>query len=154
MGISGTATGDMAVAEPSQRTLARRVLTTMMVLLLGSAVSGLELWPLSSYRLFSVVRSDSHAARVLVAVHGDGSRTPVHFGADNPVVATTAHLLDDVRHQSPQRQRRMAEAWLAVSDANLEDVVGLRVEIVRRVQDPDNLLWTEESRSIEADVTL
>lgn len=154
MGISGTATGDMAVVERTQRTLARRVLTTMMVLLLGSAVSGVELWPLSSYRLFSVVRSDAHAARELVAVHGDGSRTPVRFGADNPVVATTAHLLDDVRHQSPQRQRRMAEAWLAVSDTNLQDVVGMRVEIVWRVQDPDSLRWTEESRSVDVDVTL
>jgi len=135
----------------SQPVRARVVTYGVVGLLLATAATGTEAWPLTSFRLFSMVRTSTATELELVAVHADGARSPVRFGTGNPVLATTADLLDDVVDQEPERQRAMVRAWLDAAHLAPDDVDVVRVERVERTLGAD-LSRTEVSREVVVEV--
>jgi hypothetical protein len=136
------------IPEPAR---ARVVTYGVVGLLLATAATGTEAWPLTSFRLFSTVRTSTATGLELVAVRPDGTRSLVRFDAGNPVLATTADLLDDVADQEPERQRAMVRAWLDAAHLTPDDVDVVRVERVARTVGAD-LSRTEVSREVVVEV--
>lgn len=120
--------------EARDKRLARRVTVgTILVLLLVAAV-GVEAWPLTAFRLFSAVRTDTTTSVQLVVVSPDGSRTPLRLPS-NQVLGITAHQFVDLAEESPAEQRRKVRAWLGVSGIDPEGVAS--VELVRTTRSAD-----------------
>lgn len=123
---------------------ARWVTGVAVAVLLGVAAAEVELWPLTSYRLFSGVRTESRSSLELVAVGPDGSRTPVPLDEHDQVLGTTSHQFRHLRDLPPAQRRAMAGAWLQLAGIDVADVARVEVERVRRTMD---------ARTLEARVT-
>lgn len=142
----------MDVDEQGARRRARRVTYTAVLVLLVAAAAHLELWPLTSYRLFSEVRTADRSGLELVAVDADGGRTVVRPGADNPVVATTGHQYGALPRVSAERRTAMVRAWLRAAGVDPADVAHVRLERVGRVTDARSLDGDETSRTLVLEV--
>lgn len=127
-----TTTSD--AAESAQRHLARRVTVGTVVVLLLVALSGLEAWPLTSFRLFSTVRTGTSVGLQLQAVAPDGTRTPVRVPA-NQVMSTTTHQFAHLAHARPEVQRAKVRAWLTT--AGIDPATVTEVELVRTTRSTD-----------------
>lgn len=137
-----------------QRRLARTVtFTTIGVLLLAAAVQ-VEAWPLTAYRLFSVVRTDSQTTYQLVTVGVDGTEAPLRVDPGNPVLDTTRRQYADLPGLSASRRREKVLAWVAAAHLNPADVQSVRLERATRVMDPETQHWVETSRAIVVEVEL
>ncbi|HWJ84165.1 MAG TPA: hypothetical protein VNR62_01975 [Cellulomonas sp.] len=123
-----------ATSDDAQRRLARRVTYGTVAVLLLVALSGLEAWPLTSFRLFSTVRTGSTVGLQLMAVAPDGSRQPVRIPADQ-VMQTTTHQFARLAHTRPELQREKVRAWLAAADIDPATVA--QVELVRTSRSTD-----------------
>ncbi|ADG73134.1 hypothetical protein Cfla_0215 [Cellulomonas flavigena DSM 20109] len=120
--------------------LARWVTVVVVAVLLGVAHDDeTELWPLTAYRLFSGVRTESQVSLELVAVGADGTRAPVPLDEHDQVLATTSHQYRLLREVPPARQREMAAAWLGLAGIDVADVESVEVERVRRTMDARTL---------------
>lgn len=120
-----------------------------MTVLLVTAVAHLELWPLTSYRLFSEVRTDTRTVLELVVVARDGTTSVVPA---DPGVVTTDRRHRELPASSPDRRRERVTAWLAVAGADPADVDVVRLERVRTVLDPRTLDRRETARSVVLEV--
>ena len=136
------------ISEPVR---ARAVTYGVVGLLLATAVAGAEAWPLTSFRLFSGVRTDTTTTLELVAVRDGGAQVPVRFATGNPVLASTAHLLDDVARHGVERRRAMVRAWLDAADLDPGGVAAVQVERVVRTVGVD-LSRSEVSREVVVEV--
>lgn len=139
-----------AAGEESRR--ARLVTYGTVAVLLCTALVQAELWPLTAYRLFSVVRTGTTSYSELVAVAPDGARTPVRLDPDNPVLRTTAHQYSDLPGARPQRQVAMVRAWLVAADLDPAEVATVTLERGTRVMDPETGTWREVSRDVAVEV--
>lgn len=133
---------------------ARWVTGVAVAALLGVAAAEVELWPLTSYRLFSGVRTGTQAADELVAVGPDGTRTPVPLAADDQVLATTSHQYRLLRDVDAARQRAMVGAWLDLAGIDPADVATVRVERVRRTMDARTLAAQVTDRAVLVEIPL
>jgi hypothetical protein len=127
-------TAASTVDDGRQRTLARRVTVGTIVVLLLVALSGLEAWPLTSFRLFSNVRTGTTSGYALMVVAPDGTSEPIHLPG-NQVLSTTTHQYADLAHESPATQRAKVRAWLDAAGVDPSDVAA--VELVRTTRTPD-----------------
>jgi hypothetical protein len=127
-----TTTSD--AAGSAQRRLARRVTVGTVVALVLVALSGLEAWPLTSFRLFSTVRTGTSVGLQLEAVASDGTRTPVRVPS-NQVMSTTTHQFAHLAHARPEVQRAKVRAWLAT--AGLDPAAVTEVDLVRTTRSTD-----------------
>lgn len=142
-----------ARAEPDRQDgRARRVTYGTVAVLLAVAVLQLELWPLTAYRLFSTVRTDTGSYSELVAVAPDGERTPLRLDPDDPLVLTTAHLYRDLPEAAPDRRSAMVRAWLQAADVDPGRVATVNLERGARVMDADTRTWREVSRHVVVEV--
>ncbi len=105
------------------------------VILLGAAVE-IEAWPVTSFRLFSTVRTADGATTSLVVIAPDGTQTPVPI-PEHQVLATTSHQLVELRDQSPRQQRAEAVAWLELAGLDPQDFVAVAVDRSAWTMDPD-----------------
>ncbi|WP_435736563.1 hypothetical protein V5D56_17560 [Cellulosimicrobium sp. PMB13] len=129
----------------SEPVLARTVTYGVVCVLLATAAAGVEAWPLTSYRLFSGVRTDARTALELVAVGVDGP-TVVRPDPTHPVLATTTYRYDDLAPASPAEREELVRAWLDTAGIDPADVASVRLDRVRSTLDPETLEWTEVSR--------
>lgn len=144
-------------SDARERWTARSVTYGAVALLLVAGVTGLEAWPVSSFHLFSSVRTDTSRPLELVAVHDDGTRTPVRLAADNPVLRTTAHQYRDLVTASADDRRAMATAWLRAADLDPGTVTSVRLERLTRVMEPSGAAdwaWRETARELVTEVDL
>ena len=150
---AGRAPYDPAVGvDRKQRWMARAV-TYGLVLVLGfGVVQQIEAWPITSYRLFSQVRTDRSTSLELVAVGADGTRTLVRPSGE--VAATTAHQYRELRLLDPDRQQTQVHAWLDSADVDAEGQAAVRLERVTRRLDPDGGPATELTRVLVVEVPL
>jgi hypothetical protein len=125
-----------------------------VALLLVVAADQREAWPLTSYRLFSSVRTGEGASSSLVAVGQDGSRTPVGVPPGNEVLPTTAHLYDELARAKPEQQRAMVHTWLDIAGIDPAAVSSVRLESVRWRLDRESLERIETGRTLVAEVEL
>ncbi|RHA43972.1 hypothetical protein [Cellulomonas rhizosphaerae] len=127
-----TTTSD--ATESAQRRVARGVTVGTVVALLLVTLSGLEAWPLTSFRLFSTVRTGTSVGLELEAVAADGTRSPVRLPA-NQVMSTTTHQFAHLAHARPEVQRAKVRAWLAT--AGIDPATLTEVDLVRTTRSMD-----------------
>ncbi|MEU4388690.1 hypothetical protein [Promicromonospora sp. NPDC023805] len=122
--------------------LARRVTYGTLSMLLATAVAQVDFWPLSAYKLFSGVRTDTVTTTRLVATLDDGREATVGRGPD-PVLSPTQGFLPRLPDADPGARRVMLTTWLEEAGLDPAAVRELRTEHVRRVVDPATLTWSE-----------
>ncbi|PZR52145.1 hypothetical protein DNL40_13115 [Xylanimonas oleitrophica] len=110
----------------AERRRARRVTYGSVALLLVVAVAQVELWPLTSFRLFSHVRTGEGQTLRLVATAPDGQVVPVPVGARSG--GSTAHRLKDLAGAEPEAAREMVDGWLELAGVDPADVRTVRLE--------------------------
>ncbi len=94
--------------------LRARVLTYATVaLLLVVAVGNVERWPLTSYRLFSKVRTGVEVSYVLAAEEADGDRHPIRL---RPAARSVPHQLPSLARLDPAQQRAKVAALLELAE--------------------------------------
>lgn len=132
-----------------------RVVTwSLLTVLAVAAVGGLELWPLTAFRLFSEVRTADQSRLELVAEHLDGTEEPLLVDETNPVLVTTDRQYPDLRGQSEQVQREKVLAWLAVSGVDPATVDSVRLDRIAREYDVSTHGWLDGDRTTIVDVDL
>jgi hypothetical protein len=126
------------IGDPGDRRarwLARALTYGTVVGLLAAAAGNVERWPITSFRLFSAVRTDRVTSLELVVVDRDGHRHPLPTNrAGGP---TTAHQLHDLRTLAPAARRRKVRAWLRLAGWDPDAVDRVVLERVERRLDPD-----------------
>lgn len=148
--MDGTTSAPVVARE---RRTARAVTYGAVALLLAVALVQLELWPLTAYRLFSNVRTDSRVTLELVAVGDDGATTPVRLPSDR-VLGTTAHQYRDLEKASDERRRELVAAWLSAGSLDADEVAEVRLDRVRQRMDPATLRWSDVERTVVVEVPL
>jgi hypothetical protein len=91
-----------------------------------AVVNTVEAWPITSFRLFSQVRTGETWSYQLVAIDREGRRIPVQLGDRGQVVSTTGHQLPELPRLSETERRRRVLAWL--------DLAGIEAATVERVE--------------------
>ena len=135
----------------SDRTGARwgRVVTYGMVAgLLVAAQLEVEVWPVTSFRLFSQIRTDRSVALQLVAVDAQGARLPVPLDDVSDRVGNVVQQLELLRTDDTEVQRAKATAWLQLVGIGPEGVVRAELERVQRRLDPAGGPATVVDRSV------
>jgi len=133
--------------------LRARVLTYGLVaLLVFGVVNEVEAWPVTSYRLFSAVRTDRGLRTDLQLVARDGSVRPLRLDGDT--VSTTAHQYRTLPADAPAVQRRKALAWLDAAGVDPATVRAVRLVRVGLRLDPDGGAPTELWRHTLVEVEL
>lgn len=128
-----------------------RLVTYGLVILLATAVwQHTEAWPVTSYRLFSSVRTGTSSGLQLVAVSEDG--TTQRVAPRGETVSTTAHRYGDLPGLAPEERRRLVRTWLLSADIDPETVRVVRLERVTRALDPDGGPAVETGRRIIIEV--
>lgn len=127
--------------------LARRVTYGTLSMLLATAVAQVDFWPLSAYKLFSGVRTDTVTSTRLVATLDDGREAAVGRGSD-PVLGPTQGFLPRLADADPGTRQVMLTTWLEQAGLDPAQVRELRTERVLRVVDPTTLSWSETVQSI------
>lgn len=132
-----------------------RAVTWSVLLVMGVvAVGGLEVWPLTAFRLFSETRTADQTRLELVAEHLDGTDEALLVGETNPVLYTTDRLFPDLRGAPEDVQREMVLAWLAVSDVDPATVSSVRLDRIARRYDEETRTWDDVDRTTVVDVDL
>ena len=121
---------------------ARRVTYCTLGVLLAAGLAQVDFWPLSAYKLFSGVRTDTATSTRLVATLDDGREATVGRGS-NPVLGPTQSFLPRLADADPATRRVMLTTWLEQAGLDPAEVRELRTEHVRRVLDPATLSWSE-----------
>lgn len=122
--------------------LARRVTYGTLSMLLAAGVAQVDFWPLSAYKLFSGVRTDTATSTRLVATLDDGREMTVGRGSD-PVLGPTQRFLPQLADADPRTRQVMLTTWLEQAGLDPAEVRELRTEHVLRVMDPATLVWSE-----------
>jgi hypothetical protein len=122
--------------------LARRVTYGTLSMLLAAGMAQIDFWPLSAYKLFSGVRTDTVTSTRLVATLDDGREAMVGRGSD-PVLGYTQNFIPRLADAGPDARRVMLTTWLEQAGLDPAEVRELRTERVRRVVDPATLSWSE-----------
>lgn len=135
-----------------QQWLGRLVTYGLVLMLAFGVVEQVEAWPVTSYRLFSQVRTGQSTTLELVAVDGSGERSVVRIRGE--VAATTSHQYRQLRLLGPAEQREQVRAWLALADIDAGAFATVRLERVTRQLDPDGGPATESSRRLVVEVPL
>lgn len=134
----------MGTAEPRvakargvrrERWLARVVTYGMVGVLAWAGLSTVEAWPVTSYRLFSAVRTDRSVTLELVAVTTSGERQVVSLG-HGQVLSTTRHQFMQLRKESAVERERKVRTWLELADIDPRTVSRVNLERVERRLDP------------------
>jgi hypothetical protein len=113
-----------------------RVVTYGLLLVLAFGVwNHVEAWPVTSYRLFSGLRTASASSWVLVAVESDGDLAPVRLRGDT--IATTAHQFGDLVDMDEDARRERVGEWLELAGMDPGTVEVVRLDRVTLRLDPD-----------------
>lgn len=115
------------------RTLARwraRIVTVGLLVVIAVAVGGtVEAWPVTSFRLFSQVRTSKSSSYRLIAVDDGGHEHPVVVDDDHTFARRTSSQLWKLPRMSADRRRAKVLALLDASGLADADV---KVVILRR----------------------
>jgi hypothetical protein len=120
--------------DEQQGRLARRVTLGTVAVLLVIPATTIDAWPLTSFRLFSTLRTGATSGYALMAVDANGTTTRVELPHDE-VVGGTVHQYGELAHESAATQRAKVRAWLAAGGIDPADVAS--VELVRTARRTD-----------------
>jgi hypothetical protein len=127
--------------------LARRVTYGTLGVLLAAGAAQVDFWPLSAYKMFSGIRTDTTTSTRLVATLDDGTETTVDRGSD-PVLGHTQSFLPKLADADPATRQILLTVWLEQAGIDPAEVRELRTERVHRVLDPATLVWSETVQKV------
>lgn len=104
----------------------------LVAAILGTALSGSELWPLSQFELFSSVRSGESVAWQLVTVDADGAEAVVDLGGVPPRLGLVHHLLPRLNEQEHADQQESVRLWLHAAVPDRPEPASVRIYQVRQ----------------------
>lgn len=130
--------------------LARIVTYGILAVLAFGVWNHTEAWPVTSYRLFSHVRTGTSSSLELVAVDLDGEARVVRPRGE--VGALTGHQYRDLVGLDVASQRTLVRAWLDLAEIDPSTVQVVRLEQVGRQLDPDGGPSTETRRTVLVEV--
>lgn len=122
-------------------------------LLLVIALIGVDFWPFSAYRLFSMVRTDETSSQQLVAVLTDGTERTLGC-VDHPVLRETVRFVPQLPTVDAETRDVMLDTWFADCGIDRGDVARVRIDEVDRVIDPVTFVATETAVTTLWDVAL
>ncbi len=134
--------------------MGRTVTYAVVAGLIFAAQAGIEQWPVTSFRLFSQVRTDRSFGLELVAVEPDGDRERVSLTGGSQVVANAGHQLQLLRSDPPGTQRTKVLTWLELVGMDPSEYEKVNLERVERRLDPDGGPAEEVRRTVVAEVDL
>lgn len=132
--------------DARQRRRARVVTLTIVGVITLGAVAEVEAWPVTAFRLFSQVRTDTSSSLQLVVVRPDGATSPLTLKPADDVVVITGHQYATLRDLPPARQRAKVDAWLALGGVDRADVATVRLDRVTLHYDAAADRWVETKR--------
>ncbi|MDM7854855.1 hypothetical protein [Cellulomonas alba] len=147
------ATTPAAPDDTRQRRLARIVTCAVVGVIVLGALAEVEAWPVTAFRLFSQVRTDTSTSLQLVVVHPDGSSAPLLLKPANDVVVITGHQFATLRDLPASKQRAKVDAWLDLAGIDPADVASVRLDRVTFRWDDATGRWAETKRTEVTEVT-
>ncbi len=136
------------------RVRARTVTYGFVAVLLGATLLHVEAWPVTSFRLFSGVRTGEVLALEAVAVDADGDDHRILLGSSSRQVGNPAHQLRQTWHGPPEERRERMVAWLRAAGRDPADFVRIRIDEVRWRLDSDGVRDEELRRTTVVEVEL
>lgn len=103
-----------------------------VALLLAFVFRDQEWWPLTSWHLFSHVRSDVERSYEVRSVSRDGTVRPLRFAGLPNGAQLEDRLLPHIGALPASRQATTCKAWLELAQKRGDDAVGLRIYLVQR----------------------
>jgi hypothetical protein len=140
-------------STPRTHRLARGLTYGTPGLLLVVALVGADFWPLSAYRLFSTLRSDTTSSQQLVVSFADGTEQAVRC-VDHPVLRETMRFVPALPDAAAETRDVMLDTWFADCGIDGGDVVRVRIDRVDRAVDPVTLVSTESAVTTVWDTSL
>lgn len=123
----------------------------LIVLLIVGVATETEAWPITSWRLFSGLRTDLRISTTFTIVGRDGTEFPLRLPGD--AMAATRHQFSTLARQDPAGQRAKVRAWLEAADVELDRVDHIRLERRRLRLDPDGAAPIELGRTTILEIT-
>jgi hypothetical protein len=129
-------------AEPDRDAPSLRVRAFVYIFLAVFLVCGaleLEYWPLTGFRLYTVIRTEERTSTRVIALLADGGSREVVF-VDLPFgYHSTNRLISDFDELTPEERDEICDAWVRPLRGDGVDVVGVRIdEYVTHLGDPDS----------------
>ncbi|MBE7700100.1 hypothetical protein H9623_07240 [Oerskovia sp. Sa1BUA8] len=145
------ATARATAAAAADRRRARGVTYGIVLALLLTAAVQVEVWPLTAYRLFSAVRTDTSTVLDLVAETADGDVTVLPAHPAEPLT-TTASQYRTLTTAPPERRHAMVTAWLDLAGIDTATVSTVRLDRTVRTLEPGTDRWVVRSRETVLEV--
>lgn len=140
----------MTAGVRTNRIRARIVSNGMVAILTVGVLNQVEAWPITSWRLFSGVRTEQAVRTRFLIVRDDGSTDSLRLHGDT--IGTTAHQFATLPHLAPTAQRRKIRTWLRTGGVDPDEVAAVRLERVRLGLDPDGGPAAELDRRIVLEI--
>jgi len=154
-GDLGGAGATGAMPDGRRSVLWGRLVTYGLVLgLLVGAWTHTEHWPVTSFRLFSSVRTDRSFGLELVAVGPNGERERIPASAGEGATVGSIHQLTDLRNAPPAVRRERVLSMMERAGLDVADYRVAQLERVERRLDPDGGPSTEVARTVVRTVEL
>lgn len=116
---------------PSRRT--RLFVYGFLALVLGTSVLGVEAWPLTGWRLFSQVRTDTVSGWQVVALGRDGTESDLDLSSLGRGYRGASWRLADFPGMTVREREAVCRAWVdGAAAAREEPLDGLRIYRTRR----------------------
>lgn len=112
------------------------VTVAIIVTIIVTVFGGFEAWPLTSFRLFSGVRTGHSSSLSLVAITADGRSTPINADSHHIFVKRAGHLYHLIPARPPAEQRAMVDAWLDAAGMSPADYATVELRRTSEELDP------------------
>lgn len=148
-------TGDRRLTRDQDiRWRARLVTWTLVAGLLVAAQLEVEAWPITSFRLFSQVRTGRAVGLELIAIDTAGDRHLVPLAGEAGRVGNVVQQLELLRTDPVETRRAKVLAWLELVGIDPAGLTQVDLERVVRQLDPDGGPAVEMGRTLIAEVPL
>jgi hypothetical protein len=126
-GGTGGALGGRSVGPDAVPAAAHWLVWSFLVAFVVCAIGGLEIWPLTGFRLFSSLRHDTRTVWVADTVRSDGSEKRLWFTELPRSYQGFGLIMGGFRRLPAQAQRATCEAWLSEAQRISVGVTALRI---------------------------
>lgn len=121
---------------------ARVLVWAVIAVIVVTGLLGLELWPVTGWKLFSVSRTETANRWVIEGVYEDGDTRLVDFGELPVAYSNSEWPLRSVGSGGTERSRELCRVLLDAAHDGDPDLVGLRIARDSQRLVPDGDEWT------------
>lgn len=131
-----------APEDPSVPARARALVWSVIAVVAVAGFLGLELWPVTGWKLFSVSRTEMANRWVIEGVYDDGDSRIIDFGELPVAYSNSEWPLRSVGSGGTERSRALCRVLLDAAHDRDPDLVGLRIARDSQRLVPDGDEWT------------